>query len=317
MVVEAVQNYVNMVNGLSKMTRERAFQTARVLLAQAGLEGVANDAEKRVGKLAEEILLASRANRELVENLVAGEVEKAAARWGFVRSDDVEALREEIAELRRSLVKATVANSTQSEAAVKKAAKKSPAAGRAARSPKTETVEKTPSQGPPLGGAADAAGTEPNLPDPPFGEPLVTDPGEPGATPLIQSPAEVAAQRPSPVEAKTLTASATKKAAAKRATANRTTANRTTAKKSLADRGPAEKSPAKKGPAAAGAPTEVVAQKTPTKKTPTKKTPTTPITTTQTPAKKISSKKSAPAQLPAPAAPLTSPLPETGSEGDQ
>ncbi len=103
MVVEAVQTYVNLVNGLSRATRERARSAAHGLLAQAGLEDVANDAERRVAKLTEEILGASRANRELLENLVASEVTKVASRLGFVRSDDLDEVREEIAELRAQL----------------------------------------------------------------------------------------------------------------------------------------------------------------------------------------------------------------------
>jgi polyhydroxyalkanoate synthesis regulator phasin len=104
-VVEAVQTYVNLVTGLTRATRERAQSAARGLLAQAGLEGVADEAEKRVGRLTEEVLDASRANRELLENLVAGEVTKVATRLGFVRSDDLDEVREEIAELRAQLAR--------------------------------------------------------------------------------------------------------------------------------------------------------------------------------------------------------------------
>ena len=111
-MVEAVQTYVNLVNGLTRATRERARTTARGLLAQVGLEGVADDAERRVGKLTEEILSASRANRELVENLVAGEVTKAASRWGFVRNDDLDEVREEIAELRVQLARQQAGTAT-------------------------------------------------------------------------------------------------------------------------------------------------------------------------------------------------------------
>ena len=125
MVVEAVQTYVNLVNGVSRATRERARAAARSLLAQAGLEEVANDAEQRVAKLTEEILGASRANRELLENVVATEVTKVASRLGFVRSDDLDEVREEIAELRAQLArdKAASAGSPRARnAAARKAA---------------------------------------------------------------------------------------------------------------------------------------------------------------------------------------------------
>ena len=58
-MAEPLQNYVSLVGGLTRGSRER------------------------VTRLAEEILHASRANRELLENLVVTEVDKAAARLGL------------------------------------------------------------------------------------------------------------------------------------------------------------------------------------------------------------------------------------------
>jgi polyhydroxyalkanoate synthesis regulator phasin len=103
MTLEAINNYLHMVSGLSKTTRARARAAAKTMLAQAGLDGVAADAGERVGKLAEEIMNAGRANRELLEKVVAGEVEKVAARLGFARASELESLRQEVAELRRAV----------------------------------------------------------------------------------------------------------------------------------------------------------------------------------------------------------------------
>ena len=146
-MIEAVQTYVNLVNGLSRAARERAYTSARGLLAQAGLEEVADEAEKRIEKLTEEILGASRANRELVENLVAAEVTKAASRLGFVRSDDLDDVREEIAELRAQLAreKAAAAGAPRARNAT---ARKAAASASAAAEPaaKTAAAQKTPAQ---------------------------------------------------------------------------------------------------------------------------------------------------------------------------
>ncbi|GAA1852356.1 polyhydroxyalkanoate synthesis protein PhaF [Microlunatus capsulatus] len=169
MVVEAVQTYVNLVNGVSRATRERARAAARGLLAQAGLEEVVDDAEKRVTKLTDEILGASRANRELLENLVAAEVTKVASRLGFVRSEDLDEVREEIAELRAQLARDKAAttgaprarNATARKAAAaaapepttpRPAAKKTAAAKKAATAKKTATATKAATT------AGDAAG---------------------------------------------------------------------------------------------------------------------------------------------------------------
>ena len=104
-MVEAVQTYVNLVAGLSRVTLATARAAARGVLGQVGLQGVADDAERRVNQLAEEIVEASRANRQLLENVVAAEVTKAASGWGFVRSEDLDEVREEIAELRSQLAR--------------------------------------------------------------------------------------------------------------------------------------------------------------------------------------------------------------------
>lgn len=103
MMVQALQSYVNLVNSLSKASRDRTRASAHDLLSQAGLEGAANDAGERFSKLVEELVNASRANRELVESLVSAEVTRVVRGLGFVRSDDLDELREEIAELRHQL----------------------------------------------------------------------------------------------------------------------------------------------------------------------------------------------------------------------
>jgi polyhydroxyalkanoate synthesis regulator phasin len=137
-VTEAFQTYINMVTGVTKSTQARASATARALLKQAGLEDVATEASERVTKLAEEIMNASRANRELWQHFVAAEVDKAAARLGFARADEVQALRDEMASLRAQLKEAT-ARTAESAPATKAATKRAPAKKAAA----TMTTKKT------------------------------------------------------------------------------------------------------------------------------------------------------------------------------
>jgi polyhydroxyalkanoate synthesis regulator phasin len=118
-VSEALQNYVTLVSGLTRGSMERFT------------------------KLAEEVLQASKANRELVENLFVTEVERAAGRLGFARAEEVQALRDEIADLRASLValKAPAAATAARRAAEStKNAAKPPAAK---RTPAKTTAAKT------------------------------------------------------------------------------------------------------------------------------------------------------------------------------
>ena len=126
-----------MVTGVTKTTQEKASATARAVLKQAGLEDVAVEASERVAKLAEEIINAGRTNRELMQHYVKVEVGKAAARLGFARADEVQALRDEVASLRAQLNEARTneARMYRARAAARKPApaKKAPAKKAAAK----------------------------------------------------------------------------------------------------------------------------------------------------------------------------------------
>jgi len=153
-----------MVTGVTKTTQAKAAATARAMLKQAGLEDVATEASERVTKLAEEIMNASRTNRELMQHFVTTEVDKAAARLGFARAEELEALRDEIASLRSELNEAML-RAAKAEATKKTATKKAPAkkaaatmsgakkstatksAGRKPPSKRAATAERRPSQG--------------------------------------------------------------------------------------------------------------------------------------------------------------------------
>ncbi len=143
MAVEGLQNYIQLLNGMSKATRTKAVAAAKSVLGQTGLEKPAADATERVSKVADELLAASRANRKLLEKLINTEVDKAAARLGFARAADLQALRTEIAELRRTVedqarpkpggIKVSpAAEPPRSTSAARKAAAKKAAAKKAA-----------------------------------------------------------------------------------------------------------------------------------------------------------------------------------------
>ncbi|HEX7210727.1 MAG TPA: hypothetical protein VF241_07390 [Propionibacteriaceae bacterium] len=160
---EAFQTYINMVTGVTRSTQAKASATARALFKQAGLEDVAVEASERVTKLAEEIMNASRINRELLQHFVTAEVDKAAGRLGFARAEEVEALRAEVASLRSQLDEA-VARTAQSAPARKAAAKKSPSrkASPTTTPTKKATAAKSASGKPVRKSAATAKRTKPS-----------------------------------------------------------------------------------------------------------------------------------------------------------
>jgi hypothetical protein len=102
-VAESWQSYATVVDGLARNVRDRAVTTSRALLSRVGLEDVVVETGERLAKLAEEIGNASRANRDLLDNLVVAEVDKAAYRLGFVRTEDLLELQAEVAELRAEI----------------------------------------------------------------------------------------------------------------------------------------------------------------------------------------------------------------------
>lgn len=156
-MTEPFQAYINMVTGVTKTTQAKAAATARAMLKQAGLEDVATEASERVTKLAEEIMNASRTNRELLQHFVTAEVDKAAARLGFARAEEVEALRNEIASLRAQLRDAKT-RTAKAAATKKTATKKAPARKTAATmtGTKKSTASKSAGRKPPRKRAATA-----------------------------------------------------------------------------------------------------------------------------------------------------------------
>ena len=148
-MAEAFQAYINMVTDVTKSTQAKAAATARALLKQAGLEDVATESSERVTKLAEEIMNASRTNRELLQRFVTSEVDKTAARLGLARADEVQALRDEVAGLRAEL------NDVMAHTAKKAAAKKTAAAMK----PTNKATTRPPGRKPPRKAAASAEST--------------------------------------------------------------------------------------------------------------------------------------------------------------
>ncbi len=208
MVGEGIQNYVDMAAGLTKATRAKATAAAKSLLASAGLEEVAADATDRVGKLTEEIMAASRANRELMGKLIAAEVDKAAAKLGFVRAEELDDLRRELAELRMSMAHAAAHT-----------------------------------DGPPTPPMPETMVSDPLQADPFLESPLTDDPLRAGTTPLDEP---VDAPPIEPIDEPVVPPTAAKKAAAKKAVAKKAVAKKAIAKKAVAKKAPATKTAATK-----------------------------------------------------------------------
>ena len=91
MVLDALKNYLTIATGLTEVTRQRATEAAKALVASG---------EARAGSvttLAEDLLALSKSNREAVTALVRFEVERGLGRVGVAGADAVDALTARLA----------------------------------------------------------------------------------------------------------------------------------------------------------------------------------------------------------------------------
>ncbi|MDX3006436.1 phasin family protein [Kribbella solani] len=135
MVMDALRGYVQLANGLTEVTKQKAQTAAKALLQQTGADTLTN----RVTDLADEIVATSKSNRQLLQAIVSNEVEGAVARLGFVRAEEVaaltrrvKALETELAEVQVPVPAAPVKKAAAKKAAVKKAPAKKAAAKKVA-----------------------------------------------------------------------------------------------------------------------------------------------------------------------------------------
>ena len=118
---DALKSYLALTGGVTEVTRQRALEAAKALVAQG------EAAAEQVSSLAEDLLAQTRQNREAVVALVGFEVDRALGRVGLATVDEVTELTARVRQLEAQLAEAT----GSAGAAAKKAAKKVTAAAKA------------------------------------------------------------------------------------------------------------------------------------------------------------------------------------------
>jgi polyhydroxyalkanoate synthesis regulator phasin len=133
MVLDGLRGYIQLANGLTDVTKERALAAARALVAQgeAGVGAVVpQPVRAQVSTVADDLLATSKANRDLLVGLVRAEVERSVTRLGLASSEELaEAQRRARALERRveELERAQAAGTAKKSAARASTAKKSTA----------------------------------------------------------------------------------------------------------------------------------------------------------------------------------------------
>ena len=107
-MLDALRGYVSLATGLAEVAFAKGKEVAGSLVA-SGLE-LAGSAEvpgrdsavaaaSQVQGVADDVIESSRQNSEMIAGLVRAEVDRAAGRMGFVREDELAAVRRHMARL--------------------------------------------------------------------------------------------------------------------------------------------------------------------------------------------------------------------------
>lgn len=113
---ENLRMYLTMASGLTDVTTAKAKDVARGLVQQglSVMQGADTSVVGSVQEIAEDLVSTSKANRELLTTLIRSEVDKAVARMGFVREDELAAMRKRVKDLEAQVAALSTATSTAS-----------------------------------------------------------------------------------------------------------------------------------------------------------------------------------------------------------
>ncbi|MCH9815070.1 MAG: polyhydroxyalkanoate synthesis protein PhaF [Actinomycetia bacterium] len=226
MVFDVLRGYVHVATGLTDVTRQRAKDIADLLVTQGVDAG--SKSQEQVQALTDELMENSRTNRDLLTGLIRTEVERAVNRLGFVREDELAAVRQHVHRLEDQLAK----EQERATGALLGTAGASSKAAKSAAGAASKTASGVAGVAARVAGGAAAA----MLPENAVSVAPKSRDSQP-AEPAAQDEPAAAKQAPA------------KKTAAKKAPAKKTAAKKAPAKKTAAKKAPAKKTAAKKAPA--------------------------------------------------------------------
>ncbi|MDO8309814.1 MAG: hypothetical protein Q7V58_15850 [Actinomycetota bacterium] len=145
MVLDDLRNYLEMASGLTEVTTAKAKDVVSGLVS-AGLSlstraMPAPDMMGQVQELADDLVATSRTNREMLVGMIRSEVDRAVGRMGFVREDELAALRRHVQRLEKQVDDLAAASPRASAPAAP-----APAAPAPAAEPAADAVDEAPKQ---------------------------------------------------------------------------------------------------------------------------------------------------------------------------
>ena len=162
-MLDDLRSYLSMASGLTEATTAKARDVITGLISTGlSLSTKAMPAPDMMGQvqdLADDLVATSKNNRDLLTAMIRSEVDKAVGRMGFVREEELAALRKHVQRLERQL-EALEAAWTDSATEAAPDASAADAAPRAAEAPDAPEEPAAADEGDPEPTAAKAPGDE-------------------------------------------------------------------------------------------------------------------------------------------------------------
>jgi len=103
-MLDDVRGYLQLATGLTEVTANKAREVAMSLVGRGfTLSTKAPDVVGQVQELADDLVATSKNNRELLVSMIRSEVDRAVGRMGFVREDELAALRRHVQRLEQQI----------------------------------------------------------------------------------------------------------------------------------------------------------------------------------------------------------------------
>ncbi|MGV1036389.1 MAG: hypothetical protein ACOYD0_05105 [Candidatus Nanopelagicales bacterium] len=101
-MIDALKSYLQLASGMAEVSAAKAKETAATLVSQgpSAAAGLTPDQlSAQLQAVAEDLLEQSKTNREILVGLVKTEVDRAVGRMGFVREEELAAVRRHVQRL--------------------------------------------------------------------------------------------------------------------------------------------------------------------------------------------------------------------------
>lgn len=101
-MLDGLRGYLQLASGVTEVTASKARDAAMSLVNQ-GLQmtGKTPDVVGSVQDIADDLMATSKQNREMLVGMIRTEVDRAVGRMGFVREDELAALRARVERLEK------------------------------------------------------------------------------------------------------------------------------------------------------------------------------------------------------------------------